>query len=560
MRKDVPPQTQASFDCKVQLSENEKNQIKFDDLEAIKISTNNPSIGGISMDEMLSPLETDKAIEEANALRARGILTDLGDCIDYSLEENIDIRPPPSFEIVSLINRVVQGKGEKCKNGKLSFKGKFSSEITEETTFDLPLSFPQSSIKCTVNEAKEGEEVEVSCKAQKFKNVDYFVIEPRLIKKKHKEILFVKQRKLEFSEPFGCQDYSTIKYQRAKARQNADFSFLQLSSFKPPTAGIFEFFMALLKAKDNSNFDNLPTINVHIKITTGRALRNLADEESVKEDVVTADCNLMSGNSGDSAAGLTCKGNANKADGMELDEDTKIAGLPEPAIPDLLPIKKDYSDPANLKEINSLPKVDIESIDGADCEESGNYNINGKVKGKLTDTNGVIIPFSSPDSSGLCDIEVKDETVTMKCHNKEKFESSPILFEPTTIQDSNGTSLFILNSYTNPKSLACGISVNSSDKITNSTNSTVPIVTTTPSTQGPTPEGKSNSFRYFNNNDSSGLKGGAIAGIIVAIVAALAIVTGIAIYCKGSKPKAPMENITNSSVEQIANYPNTNNF
>ena len=117
LRKDIElkggQQVQASLDCNVELSENEKSQINFDDPEAIKILTNNPNIGGINEDEMLSPLETDKAIKEANDLRAIGALTDLKECIDYSIEENIDTITIPSFEILFLITLEI---GLKLKN------------------------------------------------------------------------------------------------------------------------------------------------------------------------------------------------------------------------------------------------------------------------------------------------------------------------------------------------------------------------------------------------------------------------------------------------------------
>jgi hypothetical protein len=36
---------------------------------------------------VLTPLEFDKAIEESNSLRANEAFTDLGECIDYSLEK-----------------------------------------------------------------------------------------------------------------------------------------------------------------------------------------------------------------------------------------------------------------------------------------------------------------------------------------------------------------------------------------------------------------------------------------------------------------------------------------
>jgi len=505
-------------------------------------------------------------------------LTELGDCIDYSLEENIVKEPPPSFEIISLISRKVKREGkekdEKCQNGKISFKGKFSKKIDQEITFDLPLSFPQSLIKCSVNKAEKDEEVEVSCKAQKFQKVNSFVIEPRLIKKKHQEILFVKQKKLEFEE-FACEDYSTLKYKRAVARQEAQFSYLQLSDFKPSIGNIFEFFFACIKTEISYSFNNLPTFEVHIKKKKKNALRNLADVETEEDEVVGSTCKIRQGYSQSIAAGFDCSGNANDTEGMEIDQDAQIAGLPDPANPDTLPVVTNYSDPASLEVINNLPIVEIKEINGEECEDSGKYTITGEIKsGTLNDTTGVLIPFSSPDSSGLCDIEVNDKNVNMECHNKENFDSSPIIFEQTTIQDSNGKEIFILNKFTNQKSFSCAISVNSSlpQNLTNSTVSPSTSTSTTPSTTSSTPTssesstdatnpaGKSNTYRYFNNNDSSGLKGGAIAGIIVAVVAVLAIVTGLAIYCKGNNTKAPIENLSNSSIEKMANYPTTNNF
>ena len=214
-------------------------------------------------------------------------------------------------------------------------------------------------------------------------------------------------------------------------------------------------------------------------------------------------------------------------------------------------LTKDYSNPDNLKAINTLPKITIkeDGIDETGCEEFGNYTIKGTIEGEgLNNAKGVIIPFSSPDSSGLCDIEVNGDDVTLKCHNKEKFEVSRIIFGKTIIQDSNKTEIFILNSHFNKKSFACAISVNSSTIINrNSTISSIP--SSNPSSSFPSSSSskstkKSNAFRYFTNNNSSGLTGGVIIGIIVSVVAALAIVTGLAIYCKGRNKKFATEDST----------------
>ena len=92
---------------------------------------------------------------------------------------------------------------------------------------------------------------------------------------------------------------------------------------------------------------------------------------------------------------------------MGLDQESPIAGLPEPADPATIPIIINYSNPINLEVINKLSIVELTDIDGTGCEDFGNYTITGEIKsGTLNDITGVLIPFSYPDSSGLCDIEV----------------------------------------------------------------------------------------------------------------------------------------------------------
>ena len=49
-------------------------------------------------------------------------------------------------------------------------------------TFDLPFSFPSSKVKCTVESANKDEDVEFTCKMQKYKRFftfDKFVLEPK---------------------------------------------------------------------------------------------------------------------------------------------------------------------------------------------------------------------------------------------------------------------------------------------------------------------------------------------------------------------------------------------
>ena len=146
----------------------------------------------------------------------------------------------------------------------------------------------------------------------------------------------------------------------------------------------------------------------------------------------------------------------------------------------------------------------------------------------------------------------------MNCHNKEKFTASPILFEQNIIKDSQGKALFVLQKYTNQKSFACALSVNSVAAKSQSSSSSPSDQTNDPSTQSP--QGNSENIRhYYKNSESGGLKGGAIAAIVIAIVAAIAIFAGVLLYCtKNTKP--PVDNsFNNSTIDKIAAVPNTNN-
>ena len=221
-------------------------------------------------------------------------------------------------------------------------------------------------------------------------------------------------------------------------------------------------------------------------------------------------------------------------EGMELDIDIieDIAGIPDDADPSKLKYVVDYSNPENLKLIESLPDVEIESVDGSNCEEDGSYTIKGIVKnGDLSNYNNVEIPFSSPDSSGLCDITVKDKNVTMNCKNKQKLEVSSIIFAPSVIQDFNNKEIFKLDGYYNQKRFACAMSVYSE-----------------------TPD-KENSNVFYNNmimrRNSRGLSLGAIAAIVIFSIVALATVAVIISLVKRSKPNE-IDNVNcNSSTANL---------
>ena len=550
MQKDVSPnegeQLQGDFKCEVALEKNEYDNLNFTDTEAIKISSNNEEIGGISEleDEEASPVATDMAIKETKEALENNDnnLPELAECVDYYEEENKNIIPP-AFEVTSIENV------EQCKNkGKLRIRGRFSSQINKEMHFFLPLSFPASKVKCKVFETPANEEVEVICKVQnEFKSVKSFALEKRMIKNRHKEMLFINSKRINFGSPCDCGNYNAMRLDLANKRYKADFSFLQLSKFQPvgKKAG---FFMALTRKNKAPFAQRHFEVNVRYRLRLNN-LRQLADSLGAVDLPVT--CSVIS--ELDTACGLNCvtdkDANGTPA-GIQLNTDDidDIAAIPDDADPSKLNYAIDYSDPANLKLIDSLPTVEIESVDGSNCEEDGSYTIKGKVTdGELNSHSNVVVPFGSPDSNGLCDITVNNKEVTMKCNNKEKFDISSIIFEQQVIQDSENKEILKLNGYYNQKRFACAMSVYSEIETPENNNSTT-TTENTPTTFSNLPMRKK----------SGGLSGGAIAAIVICSIVALAIVGIIIAMAKSGKFSSQNQQQsdyslrTNSSVNNFA--------
>ena len=65
-------------------------------------------------------------------------------------------------------------------------------DFEEELNFDLPLVYPNTELKCQINKATANTVIEIICKTKtEFKSVDSIVIEPRIIKKKNKELFLI---------------------------------------------------------------------------------------------------------------------------------------------------------------------------------------------------------------------------------------------------------------------------------------------------------------------------------------------------------------------------------
>ena len=201
---------QGNFKCTVSLSNDEYKNIDF---TTITISNNNEDISGISdLDEITSnPYKTDEFIKEIKDKKSKGQkINELTDIIDYYSEKSNII---PILDIQSInIND--------CHNkGKLYIIGKLSENINKKIKFDLPLTYPTEEIKCELDETKKNSRVTITCKSQnKFDNFDTIIIEPRLIKKKNQEIIFIKGKEVKFEGKKTCENYNTIKMHTTKKK------------------------------------------------------------------------------------------------------------------------------------------------------------------------------------------------------------------------------------------------------------------------------------------------------------------------------------------------------
>ena len=497
LKADVPSSqdaVQGDFDCTVQLDDGE--QVPPQNLTVS--TTDNDEIGGCDelSDEEASPTKTDAAIEESKSLNNSLAIT-----YDLSIEENKNNGniTPPTFNIEQIDTELCAEKG------KMIVTGTFDKDITEELTFEIPLSFPMSDIKCTVESATANTKVDLTCKIQKvkrFARFKRFVFEPRMIKNKKKAVVFVKGSVLEGEEEEYMEySYNEIREMQIKKKKNAKVSFLQLG---PPQPG-FLFFMALMKLPGFIAFPS-PTITYQVSfITEGRRLRALAEEE--KDGQLECSVNDTSANT--NVALLNCKdkaGTVSSVKKMDL-ADPNIGGTPEAAKIETNPAY-DYSKNLNV----DVPQVNITSIEKGTCSTTGQYIIKGTASTSLAEGSKITIPFSSPDSSGLCHVS-SGTSVVMTCENTQRFDApKAMIILPQMIYAEDDTTPYfqITNTYTKPITFSCVISDKSLKNDVGNIGSS-----------------GSGSSQIYSKKSSSGLSGGAIAGIVIGCVAAVAIIGAV---------------------------------
>ena len=545
LRENVKPtegeQTQGDFDCNVPLESGEDAKP-----ESLTISEKNDNIGGCSdlSAEEASPSLTEEAIENADSATSA-----LSQTIDFSVEENKEI-VPPSFKVTNI-------NMDGCNTrGKLTVTGTFSEEITEEMTFDLPFSFPKAKAKCTVDEAQANTEVQIICKmnkVRKFLKFKSFVIEPRLIKKKSMEMLYIEPSTVELTEERFCESYDELKKRHAIKRRDAPFSFLQMG--RPANFG-WLFFMAITQTPGASSFDSSINIEVTITIEAERRRRNL---QRILADTVAdkgIDCTTDTETQTDKTAVVKCGEGEGKAKRTDFNSDN-IAGAPDNAkVPESeLPKKED------LTKIDNLPSITITNIASNKCSTTGKYIIEGKSDETFENPEKFTIPFSSPDSSGLCTAKVNDKKVTINCDNTEEFQAPDFIsIDPQLIKYDNGTGIFKIAKAFTAAGFSCAIS---DDSLKNPFPSNYSITPSNPdsSRSSSVPGSDINVGRTNYSKKSSGLSGGAIAGIIISciVVIAAVIVAVIALgKCGAAKSSEAAASIDNTSSINRFNLDNKN--
>jgi len=491
--------TQGDFNCTVALESGEDIPVGN-----LTISTNNDKIGGCAelTKEEASPKATDDAISDSSNAES-----ELGVVVDYYLESNKNTKPPSltisAFDLSRCGN-----------NGKIKVTGTLSQAIDEEMTFELPFSFPSSKVKCTIEPTNETQNVEMSCKIQKKKKIGgfkQFVVEPRLLKKKRKEMLFIESKSINLNQEYKCENFNELKLKRAKARKSSPFSFLQLG--RPSGYGYF-FFLALMKRSSSAMFTST-TFTITVVYSASSRMRAL--EETKEEDQILT-CTV--GETADNSGVFNCGDGKESIVPLKIDLiDDQVAG-----INDLVNVEKnpnpDLSQKGNLTLFNNLINVTITNLTSNNCSGNGSYIIQAEAESELnfTSKSNITVPFSTPDSKGLCVVNVKSDkkSITMYCENTDAFTVSEMIISDVVIYDEDDvTPLFkIKDDYTAPVQFACAIS-DKSLKVPFSPNYTDP--------NSVEPSGTGNA-RFFRNGSSGGLSGGAIAGIVVSCVAVVAIV------------------------------------
>ena len=504
---------QVNFDCSVDGTCDSLEIISSEDVTGINSDLDETQKNPKKTDEEIKKTENDDDLK-------------VGKLYNFGLSEYINLFPPTL--------QLEKVESDLCmKYGKLTLTGSFDMDIQKEYDFELSLSYPSSTIKCTAPKTEKGIKVTIPCKVQKqFSESSHFIIEQMIIKKKYKEILFIPSFKYDIK--ISCSNFNKINEEKIQKKKESTLTFLQVNNFKPAPKPTFNLFIHSI---GNLALNVKIIVIVFININRRMRLRNLEEIET------TAECtpNMPNGSTGSGNIKLDCIVVSNEdlssAEGLNIDSD-EISGIPESADPAKTDIEikegtiLDYNDEEVFKIV--LPVVNNAEIDGDNCYNDGTFKIvNGVSTQEIINTDDIYnfdIKLSNPISSGFCNISsIENKNINLNCGSKDNFEINTVSMERQYIQKGN-TTLFILNSADCKEPFSCII--NSDYKIeaiseiinyqkNNITNSTESVPTENPI---PTDKIRKRYNFYKNNGNSSGLSGGAIAAIIIVCVAALVII------------------------------------
>jgi hypothetical protein len=446
------------------------------------------------------------------------------------------------------------------KYGRLTLKVSLDQDNSKEFDIDLTLSYPSTSLKCTVPKTNKNTEVSMLCRIQKeFSDSSGILIEQTTIKKKNKEILLIKGFKSENS--ITCYNYNKKKTESAEKKKESKYTFLQMNNFNT-TKESASFNLFIYSIVDFSVSESI-IVTVIINIANNRnRLRHL--EEVEVEAECTPDKNYEKGN-----VKLECKTLENnnndfsKSVGLNIDSEA-IAGIPDTADPAKtdIEISEGLVPNYNKEEVfkNVLPIIDVVEINGESCGTNGLFTIKGKSNEVITKKENITnfdIELLNPSASSFCNISSSDsdKNIELICGSKNDFDINDVAIEKQTVQkDSN--LLFILNSATSSEPFNCIISSNYDlnelpKKETNNTDGG--------ENGGETGGEKNNTInkRYIYKKASSGLSGGAIAAIIIACAVAVIATAIVLLLIRSGKllPKKPeLTDINNSSTANANIY------
>ena len=512
LREDVNSNdgVQGDFDCEVNI-ENTASDLEIISSEQIL------GLGDWDDDYQKSPKLTDDIISSTRNK------VGIAKLLDFSDENNKNILPP-KLSINSMYTNSCS------KKGTITIEGTFDNEIIEEFEFEVPLSYPLSTLKCVAPITSQNRRILINCKIKKEFEGNEIIIERRMIKKKYKEMILIPNYELNLNSKLTCGEYNKIKLENYKQKLNSPYTFLQMSSFVPARKLTMKLFT--ISTKKHYRSEKI-FISLIIKIQISR-LRRLDIDEKETEAACISDKDYDE----NSIIEMNCEStdedsSYEKAEGVTFDSQN-MTGIPEfydPAVTDQNiqnGLDVDFSTILNEK----IPQFNGEISDEENCE-NGQFSIKGTADENINKTDNVNINFTSPDSSGLCNIEGGDKGKSFEiiCQNKDYFDESIIIIEKQLIRKDKNI-LFLMNNLTSPSAFSCIISDNTllnllPDNRGNDTN---------PGTSDPTDVIR-NSGKYnhiFSKNNGSGLSGGAIAAIIiVCVVAFISVIIIISLIKKG---------------------------